>query len=847
MAGTELDIYDDDGSFSSAKVARIYEESKSWPTERKRAAMAYMESAASREKIKRKYRNTAEIAHAVDPDFTVTPALSLIADSIETVLSAPRRNLIVTMPPQEGKSTLCAVFAPIRAWQLNPNRRIILATYGDDLALAHSATCRGWIERYGTGVTDPLTGLAVDDKIGLRVSRKSRRMDAWGIDGGKGGMVAAGLGSAITGRAADLFIIDDPYKNMQEADSASHRAKVDEWMASVALTRLSPQASMILVQCMTGDTPVRRPDGTETPLADIRPGDRIATYEDGALSTSTVRNWASQGLDDVLCIRMMSGRTVRANARHPFLVIEDGKEVWRRVSELKPGNKCRAAHGPAPSVAPTGATSPQSARGCATPTTTRRAGPKVSGIHLTVVDHAGTSSCGSDMGSTMTSTTVSLLRRMADALSAAASPTSATCRSTGTATSASITAGTQAVFVDSSATPAISPSDGYSILPSERGLPPTIWTDEIVAIEPAGVAEVFDIQVDRTENFIANGLVSHNTRWHPEDLAGKVLEGEKLLDPEHRTWRHLNIPAISQEGIEDSLGREPGTAMVSARGRTKPEFEQTRRQVGERVWFAMYQGSPRNPEGGLFERKWFEPRVDVVPDHPVAAVVAIDPADSGEGDETGLLGAILSPTGEIIFTEDWSGQFTSDQWASKAVEMALTLGAREIVLEGYSTFNTYRNVVKSAWKDAHREAREALAAGKDLNSLQLRALTPNMPFIVGKYTETGDAEGRSALLRMDFERKRARVMDYKLGVFIDQAADWQTGMHCPDRVAAAVIAHWRLDQLGSGRVQYGHPLQDRVAGPPSERLTRRVSDPAPGGLPLPSRGIAPSSRALDRF
>jgi hypothetical protein len=70
-------------------------------------------------------------------------------------------------------------------------------------------------------------------------------------------------------------------------------------------------------------------------------------------------------------------------------------------------------------------------------------------------------------------------------------------------------------------------------------------------------------------------------------------------------------------------------------------------------------------------------------------------------------------------------------------------------------------------------------------------------------------------------------------------------MHCPDRVAAAVIAHWRLDQLGSGRMVYGHPLQDRAAGPPPDRLTRRLGDRLPTGLPFASRpgvglGIAPN-------
>ena len=110
---------------------------------------------------------------------------------------------------------------------------------------------------------------------------------------------------------------------------------------------------------------------------------------------------------------------------------------------------------------------------------------------------------------------------------------------------------------------------------------------------------------------------------------------------------------------------------------------------------------------------------------------------------------------------------------------------------------------QSAWNDINRAAREKLAAGGELDAVQRRAIVPNMPFVIGKYTEAGDAEGRSSLLRKDFETKRARVVEHKMAMLETDCCDWQTGQHCPDRVSAAVIAHWRIDQLGSGRMQYG--------------------------------------------
>lgn len=370
-----------------------------------------------------------------------------------------------------------------------------------------------------------------------------------------------------------------------------------------------------------------------------------------------------------------------------------------------------------------------------------------------------------------------------------------------------------------------------------------ISTEEIISIEPSGVEEVFDIQVEATENFIANGLVSHNTRWHPDDLAGTVIAGERKLAAEHRTWKLINIPAVAESNIgeviiTDSLNREPGEAMISSRGRTKDQFEATRRSVGERTWYAMYQGSPRNPAGGLFERAWFEPRLELVPPMPVAAVVGVDPADSGEGDETGIIGGYLGQDGTVVLAEDWSAQMSSDAWGVQAVTLALTMGAREIAMEAFAAANAYVNVIKSAWRGIHADAVAKAAAGASLTAVEQRACAAEMPFAIYKWRTPGDPVGRAAQLRQALETKKCRTVEYKLGVFEAQAADWQAGQHCPDRVSAAVITHHRLAALGAGQMSLAAPITGRpndvpawmkrkiTAGPTGGRnnpFTRRVS------------------------
>lgn len=96
------------------------------------------------------------------------------------------------------------------------------------------------------------------------------------------------------------------------------------------------------------------------------------------------------------------------------------------------------------------------------------------------------------------------------------------------------------------------------------------------------------------------------TRWHENDLAGYLQSA-----PDGHVWRTVNVPAQADhdpaKGQQDPLGREPGEFMVSARGRTRRQWEAIRVRVGSRTWNALYQGRPTPAEGGIFKRgDWVE-------------------------------------------------------------------------------------------------------------------------------------------------------------------------------------------------------------------------------------------------
>lgn len=88
------------------------------------------------------------------------------------------------------------------------------------------------------------------------------------------------------------------------------------------------------------------------------------------------------------------------------------------------------------------------------------------------------------------------------------------------------------------------------------------------------------------------------TRWHADDLAGRLI-AEADSD-----WTAINIPAQAdhrpEKGETDILGREPGEYMISARGRTREQWEDRKRRSGPKTWASLYQGRPSPDEGGVF-------------------------------------------------------------------------------------------------------------------------------------------------------------------------------------------------------------------------------------------------------
>jgi hypothetical protein len=277
-------------------------------------------------------------------------------------------------------------------------------------------------------------------------------------------------------------------------------------------------------------------------------------------------------------------------------------------------------------------------------------------------------------------------------------------------------------------------------------------------------------------------LVMIGTRWNEEDMHVYL----QAVEP--GPWRILNFPAIAEPGILDSLNRPYGEYLQNPRGET--DWEAIRATKPPRVWASMYQGNPVPADGGLFNAKWFEDyRINTDPPPLYRRIVGVDPAETGQGDEAGVIAGGYTADGTVVLTDDHSGQLSSAEWPRVACLLALRTGASEVVYEAYSAAVAYEQLIKRAYDDL---AAEAAANSGMVEDVRVPA---SRPFHVSPWKRSGNALVRSTGFRYATSNGRARVVQHRLATFEAHAIRWMESQHCPDRVAAAAIVY---DVLAGG-------------------------------------------------
>ena len=273
-------------------------------------------------------------------------------------------------------------------------------------------------------------------------------------------------------------------------------------------------------------------------------------------------------------------------------------------------------------------------------------------------------------------------------------------------------------------------------------------------------------------------IILVNTRWHEDDLSGRLLQNEA-----HR-WIQIDLPAIA-DSPNDPLGREIGQALWPSQY-DEADLADTRETLGERIWYSMYQQKPRPLEGGVWKWAWISGnRLDVKAwpgIEPTRVVVAVDHAggDSLRNDEVGLSCAARDASGELYVLDDRSRTMGADAWGTETCLLAIERQADAIVVENNFGGDMAKQIVHQAWIDLERSG--------ETN----RMLMPKVIEVNAKQGKRLRAEPIAQLY--------ARGLVHHVGEFTElegQMVTWIPGMDSPDRMDALVHGLTELAETGT--------------------------------------------------
>lgn len=182
-----------------------------------------------------------EYVQDANPGFIPSRLHEFLCDEIQKFIENPNPSpafdvLLISVPPQHGKSLTITETLP--SWYLgkNPSHDVIIASYNEDTAQRFGRRNRDKLEQYAqTTFLDYIPRQSPWSNTEFESSKKGR-------------CLSRGILSGITSNPAHLFIIDDPIKNREEADSPTQREKIILEYYSTIRTRIKPHGKLIVIQ-----------------------------------------------------------------------------------------------------------------------------------------------------------------------------------------------------------------------------------------------------------------------------------------------------------------------------------------------------------------------------------------------------------------------------------------------------------------------------------------------------------------------------------------------------------------------------------------------------------------------
>ena len=175
-----------------------------------------------------------DFATEIYPFLEIQPFHSVYYRVLEAFARGNIKRLIITMPPQHGKSVGATTLLPAYMLGLNPNIRIAIASYSGSLASRFNRRVQRILESREYAELFPETTI----KRGAKPANYIRTADEVEIIGRDGALLSVGREGSLTGNRVDCFILDDLYKDAMEANSPIIRENCWEWYTSVVRTRM---------------------------------------------------------------------------------------------------------------------------------------------------------------------------------------------------------------------------------------------------------------------------------------------------------------------------------------------------------------------------------------------------------------------------------------------------------------------------------------------------------------------------------------------------------------------------------------------------------------------------------
>ena len=237
-------IKEDDNNFSSAQEERIKKERiNEWlksltPSQKQKVLMEI--------KYRKAKEDYGEYLTLVYEDYKITKfhkflinvcqsAVERIEKNRKDLIHAKKTLILISVPPQLGKTTTVTNSLPSWFVGRNPNLSAILVAYNGDFGESFCNSNREKTRNYGKQV------------FGLEISETQDTKEKYAIDKHKGFVMGRGINAGITGNGCELLIIDDPYKNSNEANSPTYREQVSRVFKDSCLTRLHAGGVCIII------------------------------------------------------------------------------------------------------------------------------------------------------------------------------------------------------------------------------------------------------------------------------------------------------------------------------------------------------------------------------------------------------------------------------------------------------------------------------------------------------------------------------------------------------------------------------------------------------------------------